>query len=309
MGEHTTEGGPDGLLVLAVDTSTAALAAALTRGGEVLKEVLSLAERNHSVHTVSTVQTMLAECGVKPEELDGIAIGRGPGSYTGMRIAVSLGKTLAWVWNKPLVGVSSLEALAYGARQQDNRENGDGSISEAADRLAAANKQAVSQLPRSDQNATGPVWVVPIMDARRGQVYTASFETGTAVREGAWKRLAKDGIRLMHDWVDELAADVDASDAAQRPAAIWIAGELEKHEAEVDRLQAICPGVQVRKLPVWLEGRAVAALGAARLAAGESDDVHAFTPNYTQLTEAEVKLQERTAKQAAAEGAVSDDAH
>ncbi|MFC4812803.1 tRNA (adenosine(37)-N6)-threonylcarbamoyltransferase complex dimerization subunit type 1 TsaB [Paenibacillus sp. GCM10023250] len=290
MGELTTQGSGDGRLVLAVDTSTAALAAALVQGGEVLREVQSLAERNHSVHTVSAVQTMLEECGVKPEELGGLAIGRGPGSYTGMRIAVSLGKTLAWAWDKPLVGVSSLEALAYSAWPA----------------ASAGPDGSEADVP------SGRAWIVPIMDARRGQAYTARFAAAGAAPEGAnpaadgaWTRQAPDGIRLMREWVDELAAALGAAEGPSRPDAVWLVGELAQHEAEAGRLQALCPGVPVHALPLWLEGRAVAALGAKRLAAGERDDAHAFAPNYTQLTEAEVKLQEKQA----AEGAVRDDAN
>ncbi|SDX60224.1 tRNA (adenosine(37)-N6)-threonylcarbamoyltransferase complex dimerization subunit type 1 TsaB [Paenibacillus sp. CF384] len=295
MSEHTTPGSREGQLVLALDTSTASLAAALVRGDEVLRDIQSLAERNHSVHTVSVVKDLLSECGVAPEELAGIAIGRGPGSYTGMRIAVSVGKTLAWVWQKPLVGVSSLEALAYGAWQT------------GADKDTAAANVPVG---------TRPVWVVPIMDARRGQVYTGAFEASapdvsSSEFPAAWKRLAKDGIRLMHDWVDRLAADVKDMDAASRPSAIWIVGELQLHEAEAERLRSICPEVEVAAFSYILEGRSVAALGLSRLAAGESDDVHTFIPNYTQLTEAEVKLQERTAsqQQSAVEGAGKRDGH
>ncbi|REE68712.1 tRNA threonylcarbamoyladenosine biosynthesis protein TsaB [Paenibacillus taihuensis] len=261
-------------LVLALDTSTASLACALVRGDEVLQDIQSLAERNHSVHTVSIVQSILADCGVKPEELDGIAIGRGPGSYTGMRIAVSVGKTLSWVWNKPLVGVSSLEALGYGAWQSHAADAG---------------------------NSVNSVWIVPIMDARRGQVYTALFEANS--HGGEWTRLSKDGIRLMHDWVDKLVSKLAAPSPESLPSAIWIVGELELHEAQADRLQQLCSesgiAIEVRKQPYILEGRSVAALGLKRLAAGEQDDAHTFIPNYTQLTEAEVKLQERTAQQAA----------
>ncbi|MBP3965630.1 tRNA (adenosine(37)-N6)-threonylcarbamoyltransferase complex dimerization subunit type 1 TsaB [Paenibacillus lignilyticus] len=291
MSETTTPGSREGQLVLALDTSTASLAAALVRGDEVLRDIQSLAERNHSVHTVSVVKELLSECGIAPEELAGIAIGRGPGSYTGMRIAVSVGKTLAWVWQKPLVGVSSLEALAYGAWQ-----------------TGTDNASSVT--------ANRPVWIVPIMDARRGQVYTGAFEASAADAStssfpAAWKRLAKDGIRQMHDWVDRLDADVKEMDAASRPAAIWIVGELQLHEAEAERLRNLCPEVEVAAFPYILEGRSVAALGLSRLAAGESDDVHTFIPNYTQLTEAEVKLQERTASQQqnAVEGAGKHDGH
>ncbi|SEO62143.1 tRNA (adenosine(37)-N6)-threonylcarbamoyltransferase complex dimerization subunit type 1 TsaB [Paenibacillus sp. OV219] len=283
MSEHTQSpekqnGQQQQQLVLALDTSTASLACALVRGQEVLKDIQSLAERNHSVHTVSIVQQILADCGVKPEELDGIAIGRGPGSYTGMRIAVSVGKTLSWVWNKPLVGVSSIEALGYGAWQS----------------------HASAELSQ----AAAPLWIVPIMDARRGQVYTALFEAAAHDGEGGnWTRVSKDGIRLMHDWVDRLVAKLAELPSESRPSAIWIVGELEKHEEEADRLQQLCSesgrNVEVRKQEYILEGRSVASLGLHRLAAGEQDDAHTFIPNYTQLTEAEVKLQEKTAQQAA----------
>ncbi|BBH24525.1 tRNA (adenosine(37)-N6)-threonylcarbamoyltransferase complex dimerization subunit type 1 TsaB [Paenibacillus baekrokdamisoli] len=275
--------GPLGPLVLALDTSTASLAAALVQGGETIGEVQSLAERNHSVHTVSIVKALLADNGVTPEQLDGIAIGCGPGSYTGMRIAVSVGKTLAWAWDKPLVGVSSLESLAYGAWQAENPEP--------------------SHLPSLDA-APRQHWFVPIMDARRGQVYTALF---AASADGSWSRLAKDGIRLMHDWVDELALLTAQVDPDAAPAAIWIVGDLSLHEAEADRLWTICsrdqqqdlelPFVDVRQVSFIMEGRSVAALGIKRFKAGESDDVHTFIPNYTQLTEAEVNLRQRTSKE------------
>ncbi|WP_308636307.1 tRNA (adenosine(37)-N6)-threonylcarbamoyltransferase complex dimerization subunit type 1 TsaB [Paenibacillus silvisoli] len=267
----------EGKLVLSLDTSTASLAAALVRGDEVLRDIQSLAERNHSVHTVSVVKSLLTECGIQPEELAGIAIGQGPGSYTGMRIAVSVGKTLAWVWQKPLVGISSLEALGYGAWH------------------SAANSVGEDR----------PVWVVPIMDARRGQVYTSAFQASAA--QESWERLAKDGIRLMHDWADKLASD--AGELEQKPVAIWVVGELQLHQAEVDRLATLCPDIEVRGIPYVVEGWPVAALGLKRLEAGESDDAHTFIPNYTQLTEAEVKLQERQAAGSGTEGAGARDGH
>ncbi|QYR20853.1 tRNA (adenosine(37)-N6)-threonylcarbamoyltransferase complex dimerization subunit type 1 TsaB [Paenibacillus sp. sptzw28] len=258
-------------LVLALDTSTASLAAALVRGRETLGSVQSLAERNHSVETVSKLKALLDESGVPPDKLDGIVIGRGPGSYTGMRIAVSVGKTLAWAWNKPLVGVSSLESLAYGARQAHASQ-------------FAGNK------------ATGrPDWFVPIMDARRGQVYTAAFASNAA---GGWSRLAEDGVRLMHQWVDRLDEMSRDAAAGEEPARIWIIGDLTLHEAEGMRLQSISAEggskCEVRLQPFTMEGSSVAVLGAIRLEAGESDDVHSFVPNYTQLAEAEVKLLQKS---------------
>ncbi|MFC0331667.1 tRNA (adenosine(37)-N6)-threonylcarbamoyltransferase complex dimerization subunit type 1 TsaB [Paenibacillus sepulcri] len=277
MKEQIEENGAaDKLVVLALDTSTASLAAALTRGGEILASVQSLAERNHSLATVSQLKALLDETGIKADELDGIAIGRGPGSYTGMRIAVSVGKTLAWVWNKPLVGISSLEALAYGAWHT---------------RIADDNSPPLNR----------PEWFIPIMDARRGQVYTSAFE---ASEGGSWNRQAEDGVRLMEEWVSELDKRLRSLPQEAAPVRIWFAGDLTMHEAQCERLRALCCGsgseCEVRLYPFTMEGASVAALGAVRLAAGERDDVHAFVPNYTQLTEAEVKLKESREKGAGA---------
>ncbi|MFB9328810.1 tRNA (adenosine(37)-N6)-threonylcarbamoyltransferase complex dimerization subunit type 1 TsaB [Paenibacillus aurantiacus] len=259
--------------VLALDTSTAALACALVHGGRVLGSIQSMAERNHSVLTVSHVKTLLDEHGVTADKLDGIAVGQGPGSYTGMRIAVTLGKTLAWVWKKPLVGISSLEALAFGAFRAEGSK------------------------PSGGVKDKGPRWFVPIMDARRGQVYTALF---AAEESGEWGRLAQDGNRLMADWVDRLA---QLARENERPALICITGDLTVHEAQAQRLGELLrdSGVDCRLVPFDMEGEALAELGLRRLNAGESDEVHAFIPNYTQLTEAEVNLRARQ-QAAAAEG-------
>ncbi|GGG21415.1 tRNA (adenosine(37)-N6)-threonylcarbamoyltransferase complex dimerization subunit type 1 TsaB [Paenibacillus abyssi] len=255
----------DSKLVLSLDTSTAAMAAALIRGDKLLGEVQSLAERNHSVHIIPKLKELLAQANVTQDSLDAIAVGQGPGSYTGMRIAVTAAKTLAWVWNKPLIGVSSLEGLAYGAWQKLCKEEG------------------------ADQAGTafGSQWIIPVMDARRGQVYTAAF---LVTADGTWTRQAEDGIRLMHDWVDELMerSAVTSDAASEMPGRIVIAGDLSLHEAEAERMQAY--GGQVKLLTQLMEGEWLARLGMDKLERGGQDDVHTLVPNYTQLAEAEVKL-------------------
>ncbi|MFD1954153.1 tRNA (adenosine(37)-N6)-threonylcarbamoyltransferase complex dimerization subunit type 1 TsaB [Paenibacillus thailandensis] len=247
--------------ILAFDTSTACLAGAVWDGNKVLSEVQSHAERNHSVQIVTKLQELLKESGVNREELAGIAVGKGPGSYTGVRIAVSAAKTLAWAWRLPLVGVSSLEAIAFGALHRG----------EAA----------------SLAGADGHDWVLPIMDARRGQVYTGHYAHSAA---SGWTCCVPDGIRLMRDWVDEIAAK--AAEAEGLVRTIRIAGDLSQHEGEAVRLKELCApsGVQVELQPYDMEGRWLARLAYDRLSAGESDDVHTFVPNYTQLVEAEAKL-------------------
>ncbi|MGO4540754.1 tRNA (adenosine(37)-N6)-threonylcarbamoyltransferase complex dimerization subunit type 1 TsaB [Paenibacillus sp. 2TAB19] len=260
--------------VIALDTSTASMAAAVVLGHNVLGEIQSLAERNHSVHVVTHLKQLLASCGVNEQSLAGIAVGKGPGSYTGMRIAVSVAKTLAWVWNKPLIGVSSLEAVAYGALQH-------------------ASESSQASLP-----ASGEKWVLPIMDARRGQVYTAGFRMTAG---GAWERWENDAVKLMHNWVDDvIGRATSVTQQSSSPVSqIRLAGDLSQHEAEAERMLQLgaANGIEIIRQPYVLEGRWIAYLGQQLLAAGITDDVHTFAPNYTQLTEAEVKLKAKQAEE------------
>ncbi|MCR2803444.1 tRNA (adenosine(37)-N6)-threonylcarbamoyltransferase complex dimerization subunit type 1 TsaB [Paenibacillus soyae] len=255
--------------VLALDTSTAAMSAAVLRGNQVLSEIESIAERNHSVHVITHVKSILEEAGVSRESLDAIVVGSGPGSYTGMRIAVTAAKTLAWAWEKPLTGVSSLEAIAYGALREG---------------IGAVDGELPGKL-------TGTHFFIPIMDARRGQVYGAMFEAGHA---SGWSRIQDDGVRIMMDWVDEIVREAETRQEDERPV-IWLTGDLSLHGEAAAKLQekGRGAGLAVNLLPHVLRGRYLAELGMLNLAAESFADVHAFTPNYTQLTEAEVKLKAR----------------
>src|SRR5690606_16761981 len=132
----------------------------------------SEAERNHSIRLIPAIEELLAEAGLVPTDLDGIAVGAGPGSYTGVRIAITVAKTLAWSLQIPLVSVSTLAALALGGKQ------------------AFAHGGSV------------PVWVVPILDARRENAYTGLYawweETGNM------QNMSGDSNRSLQLWLDEL---------------------------------------------------------------------------------------------------------
>lgn len=86
---------------MALDTSTAVMAAAMMEDHALLQERNERAERNHSVHVVPVMEQLLAASNTQPGQLDGIAVGVGPGSYTGIRIAVTAAKTLAWRGTSP----------------------------------------------------------------------------------------------------------------------------------------------------------------------------------------------------------------
>jgi tRNA threonylcarbamoyladenosine biosynthesis protein TsaB len=248
-----------GCTALALDTSSAVLATAITRNGSVWDSSQSFTERNHSVRVVSDLRELMARAGLRREQIDFIAVGRGPGSYTGVRIAVTAAKTLAWAWQKPLVGVSSLEAMAFGAWHQWTGR------------------------PDTERSA----WIVPVMDARRGQVYTSLF---AANRDGKWARAEADGIRPLAAWCDSLRELAANADDSERPQAVYFVGESSFLEGKREAIAAGAGTIPFRTEAFAIEAGAVGLLAERKFRRGERDDIHGFVPNYTQLTEAEVNL-------------------
>jgi tRNA threonylcarbamoyladenosine biosynthesis protein TsaB len=97
-------------LVLAFDTATPVATVALVRAGEVLGERLSRA-----VRVLADADELLRSAGLGAADLDGVAVGTGPGSFTGLRIGLAAARGLALSLGVPVAGVSTLDALATGA--------------------------------------------------------------------------------------------------------------------------------------------------------------------------------------------------
>ncbi|HDX8343755.1 MULTISPECIES: tRNA (adenosine(37)-N6)-threonylcarbamoyltransferase complex dimerization subunit type 1 TsaB [Aeromonas] len=109
------------LKILAVDTATEACSAALLVGEKVFSR-WEEAPRDHTRKILPMVQAVLDEAGVTLDELDAIAFGRGPGSFTGVRIGIGVAQGLALGAGVPLIGISTLAAMAQGAHRLDGAE-------------------------------------------------------------------------------------------------------------------------------------------------------------------------------------------
>lgn len=152
---------------LTIDTSTSALSIGVMDEEKVWGAMMTDLKRHHSERLLPSIQQLLQETHTPLNDIGGIAVTRGPGSYTGVRIGVTTAKILAWSLNIPLVGVSSLAALAV------NGLRFHGSL-------------------------------IPMWDARRERVYTGQYYFNEQSRQIVLKH---DRVTSIQAWIDTLARE------------------------------------------------------------------------------------------------------
>ncbi|NPV82801.1 MAG: tRNA (adenosine(37)-N6)-threonylcarbamoyltransferase complex dimerization subunit type 1 TsaB [Candidatus Aminicenantes bacterium] len=152
------------MLLLAVDTTTRFGSVAVVGNGEVLSEVNYVSPSSHSRQVFRAVDEALRVAGLKFDGLEGLAVAAGPGSFTGIRIGLSLVKALALASGRPLAAVSALESLAL--------------------KLLAP----------------GVGLMVPMIDARKGEVFAGAYRPDGV----GFKELVPAGAYLPADFLDRL---------------------------------------------------------------------------------------------------------
>src|SRR6185312_8497502 len=102
------------LRILAIETATHLCSVALLLEGQILHQAIT-SPQQHSQRILPMLEHLLAEAGLSRSQLDVIAFGRGPGNFTGVRLATSVAQACAFALNRPLVPVSTLRSLAQRA--------------------------------------------------------------------------------------------------------------------------------------------------------------------------------------------------
>lgn len=153
--------------IILIETSTALCSAAIAENGAVTAYRESSAPKAHASLTSVFIDEMLRERGLTIADCDAVCVSMGPGSYTGLRVGVSTAKGLCFGSGKPLLAVGTLDTLVAQAQMADQVGH-DGYTNTGIPDLIG-----------------DPRFIIPMIDARRMEVYTAVFENGTQITETA----------------------------------------------------------------------------------------------------------------------------
>ena len=160
-------------LILSIETGTDICSVALANDGELMALRESDEGRDHAKKVALFVDELLRETGVQPSDLDAIAVGKGPGSYTGLRIGVSFAKGMCYALDIPLIAIGSLDALTEVAR-----EDYDAGILDIEEEEWAKAK------------------LCPLVDARRMEVYAEVFDNeGKALTDVVAEVVTEDSFK------------------------------------------------------------------------------------------------------------------
>jgi tRNA threonylcarbamoyladenosine biosynthesis protein TsaB len=223
--------------ILGIDTATPILALGIVDEEKVLSEIRFNAGQTHAQILLPNIEKILKDSSLQLEDLDGIALSIGPGSFTGLRIGLATAKGLCFASGKPLLTVPTLDGLVY-------------------------------------FNRSLPYPLVPVLDAKKNEVYSAVYNN----REGVLERISDYWVLSVEKLVAKIPEEV-----------IFLGLGLEVFQ---DRLKELC-GEKAhflageRNLP---SGSSIAFLGLEKFRRSEFEDLEKAEPLYLRSSEAELKF-------------------
>lgn len=183
---------------------------------------------------------IIKEYGVMPSEIDGIGVSLGPGSFTGLRIGLAYAKGLGFALNKPIVGVPTLDAFAFGYQHIGERVFTE------------------TLTPNTDNRMK----IMPVMDAKMGDVYTATYDING-------ERLTPYSAMALNEWLNSLSGDnVFVGDGAR------IYGHLIQDKLKNGEAYFVHPNPDSPRAS-W-----VALMAMERIIAGKIDAISSLEPIY-----------------------------
>jgi tRNA threonylcarbamoyladenosine biosynthesis protein TsaB len=168
--------------ILNIETSTSVCSASISSGNKILALRESMADRSHASSLTVITGEVMKEWGKDFGKLSAIAVSRGPGSYTGLRIGVSTAKGICYASGLPLIATDTMKIMAAKVL-----EGGVGGLA-------------------GTEISSGKVLLCPMIDARRMEVYTALFDTGgreikevsaEIIDENSFDQFFKEGYRIL----------------------------------------------------------------------------------------------------------------
>ena len=229
--------------ILAIDSTATSMSVCLTEDEHLLSLHVANTGLTHSETLLPAIEHILAQTGYKVADIDLFAFTAGPGSFTGVRIGAATIKGLALTSNKPCIEVSTLEALAY------NLIGNDGIV-------------------------------CPVMNARRSQVYTATFR----IENGEITRLCEDRAIA----ISELEADLTELSTDS----LYLCGD--GYQITRDGFKSIVPQ-NTPELLRYTNALSVAICAKKAYERGEAKDDKTITPTYLRPSQAERERNERKA--------------
>ena len=242
--------------ILAIDTSTASGSIALLEDDRLIAELTTCSQKTHAERLLPSIKGLLEGADARIEEIDCFAVTKGPGSFTGLRIGLSTVKGLAWSLHKPVIGVSTLEALAM-------------------------------NIPYADKP------ICPILDARKKEVYAGiyKFQDASSKMQDINKDFATCNLRLATCIMPDTAISPEALIDCIEESTIFL-GNGVKIISDL-KSQIRNPKSEIIFAPshLWLiRAVNIGLLAWKKFKEGEIDSPEAVGLNYLRPSEAELKV-------------------